>query len=897
MPVRRPAAALALVFFLGLPFSPAPAQSPPSAPPAPQARTLPNGLKVVVIEDHAAPVVQVHMWYRFGALDETPGKTGLAHALEHMMFRGTHDLSSAGIDDMVSRVGGEVNAETENEMTHFYFVVPSDRTDMIVHLEADRMRGLKLDPADWNLERSAVLTEYAEKHSNPVSAFIFDVNQRVYPNSRLGSTSLGEKADIERATVADLRKYYDEWYRPNNATLVVAGDVVPDAVFASAERWFGQIPSAPLPARRQYVLAPAKGASYVDRSNYPYTIVDEAYAAPGDAKPYEHDQVRNDVALGALFNPRGPFRQALVESGLTLGYDPVPMEDRRASVVHVMLIVAPGHTPAQVRAAYEKTMAQALAKGLDPDLFAASKRSELASMTYARDSIVGLGDAVGANMVFPGDTDPSQFDALYGAITRDEATDVARHVYAKASVVAVLEPGQSSPATARPPENVTSSVSDNFGSRVSNGPIVQPDWMKEALAKPLALRSAVDPTLTTLPNGLHLLVQRIPTNPTVFIDGIVRTSPSFDPPGKEGLGQVTSTLMDWGSAKYDYDAQRKAGDDLAADLSFGTAFSAHGRSSDFPKLLDVLADDVRRPLLPADKFDLVRSQLAAFAGRRALQAGYEAQRLFDNALYPAGDPVLHVASERTISNVTLDDVKAYDAKYIRPDLTTLVVVGDVDPAEVKRQVEAEFGDWASSGTRPDPHLPPIPLPEPQTQVVTTAGQDTTVELGAPALARTSPDFDSLSLANAIYGGNGSLDSRLFREVRERRGLVYGASSELDADRDRGTFTVSFSAVPSKIDAAEAVVRAELKRMQTDDVGADELARAKIRIVATQLNAEQATSTIAGDLLRIGLDDLAPSYYATLANRYAQITAGDVRHAAATYFHPDNLVEVRIGPPT
>jgi zinc protease len=898
MLVRRLAAALIAVALLGSPLAPLPAQAAPAAQtaaPAPQTRTLANGLKIVVIEDHAAPVAQIHMWYRFGALDETPGKTGLAHALEHMMFRGTHDLSAAGLDDMTARFGGEVNAQTENEMTHFYFVVPSDRVDTIVHLEADRMRGLKLDPADWNLERGAVLAEYAEKHSNPVSSFIYDVNQRVYPNSRLGSTSLGAKADIERATVADLRRYYDAWYRPNNATLTVAGDVHAADVFAAAQRWFGPIASARLPARRTYALHPATGASYTDRSNYPYTIVDEAYAAPGNAKPYEHDQVRNDVALGAMFNPRGAFR-ALVERGLVLAYNPTPLEDRRASVVHVMLIVAPGHTPTEVRTAYEKIMADVLAKGLDEDLFDASKRSQLASMTYARDSIVGLGDAVGANMVFPGDTDPSEFDALYGAITRAESTAVARHVYAKASVVAVLQPGPSRAENAAPPANVTSSVSDSFGDRTSNGPLVQPDWMKAALAKPLTLRSAVDPVVTTLPNGLRLLVQRVATNPTVFIDGIVRTSPSFDPSGKEGLGEVTSALMDWGSAKYDYDAQRKLADDRAAEISFGTSFAAHGRARDFAPLLGALADDVRHPLLPNDKFDLVRSQLAAFAGRRALQAGFEAQRLFDAALYPAGDPALRVASERSIASVTLADVKAFHAQYVRPDLTTLVVVGDVDPAQVAQEVQRAFGDWTATGPKPDPHLPAIPLPSPQTRNVMTASQDVTVQLGAPALSRTSPDYDSLTLANAIYGGGGSMESRLFREVREKRGLVYGATSALAANRDRGTFTVSFSAVPSKIDAAEALVRSELKRMQTDEVSADELARAKTRIVATQLNAEQATSSIAGDLLRIGLDELPTSYYATLAERYASITAADVRRAAQAWFHPENLVEVRIGPP-
>ncbi|HEY0393729.1 MAG TPA: pitrilysin family protein [Candidatus Elarobacter sp.] len=896
MLLRRLAAALAAAMLLCSPLVPLTARAAQAAQtPAPQARTLANGLKVVVIEDHAAPVAQVHMWYRFGALEETPGKTGLAHALEHMMFRGTKDVSSAGIDDMTARLGAEVNAQTENEMTHYYFVIPADRVETIVHLEADRMRNLKLDPKDWNLERGAVLTEYAEKKSNPVSSFIFNVNQRVYPGSRLGSTSLGEKADIEKATVADLRRYYDEWYRPNNATLVVTGDVHADEVFADAQRWFGPIASAKLPQRRSYAVKPAAGTSYTERSSYPYTIVDEAYAAPGNAKPHEHDQVRNDVAIGALFNPRGPFR-ALVERGLILSYDPTPLEDRRASVVHVMLIVAPGHTPAEVRAAYEKTMADALAKGIDPDLFDASKRSELASMTYARDSIVGLGDAIGANMVFPGDTDPSEFDALYGAITREESNAVARRVYAKASVVAILQPGPSDARAAQQPSGVTSSVTDNFGDRTSNGPLVQPAWMKAGLAKPLALRSSVAPVVTTLPNGMRLLVQRVATNPTVFIDGLVRTSPQFDPRGKEGVGELTSALMDYGSAKYDYDAQRKAADDRAATLSFGTGFAAHGRSRDFPALLDLVADDVRRPALPADKFQLVRSQLAAYAGRRALQAGYEAERQFNAALYPAGDPVLRIPTERSIAALSLDDVKAYHAQYVRPDLTTLVVVGDVDPAEVAQQVQRAFGDWTAAGPAPETHLPAIPLPSPQTRVVTTAAQDVTVQLGAPALPRTSPDYDPLTLANAIYAGDGAIGSRLFREVREKRGLVYGASSALHANRDRGTFTVSFTAVPSKIDAAEAIVRSELKRMQTEEVSADELAGAKTRVVATQLNAEQATSAIAGDLLRIGLDDLPTTYYSTLAARYAAITAADVQHAAQTWFHPDNLVSVRIGPP-
>ena len=641
---------------------------------------------------------------------------------------------------------------------------------------------------------------------------------------------------------------------------------------------------------------PASGATLAIKAEFPFTIVDEAFAAPGNAPATEHDQLRNDIALYAMTNPRGPYRAALVDSGLTLGILPAPLEDRRASIVHALLIVAPGHTADEVRAAFEKTTAALLAKGLDPGFIAAAKRSSIAELTYARDSIVGLGNGIGEGYVFPGDTDPSRYAALIDAITPDEVNAVARTVYAKAAVITTLEPTTTDPTKFKPPSNLSSGVSDSFGERVPNGPVVQPAWLKAALAKPLDLRSAVNPVVTTLPNGLKLLVQRVASNPTVFVRGVVRTAPTYDPAGKEGLGTITSGLMNWGSAKYDFGAQRKLADDHAAQLSFGTTFSAHGRAEDVTTLLDALADDVRHPLFPADRLALGKTQATAVASRRALDPQYRTQRAFLEALYPAGDPALREDTAASIASITLDDVKVYHAKYIRPDTTTLVVVGDIDPATIAREVTARFGGWTADGATPDPHLPAIPLPAPKKQNVETPAQDISVQLGAPALPRTSPDYDALRLANEIYGG-GSFDARLFREVRVKRGLVYGAYSSLQAGRDRGTLTITFRAVPSKVDAADAVVRAELKQMQTERVSADELARAKTKVIATTIDAEQATGTIAGDLMRIGQDDLPTSYFATLTQRYAKITPADIQRVSKLYFHPDNMVEVRTGPKT
>ena len=145
------------------------------------------------------------------------------------------------------------------------------------------MRNLKLDPKDWSLERGAVLQEWAQDHSNPIFSFIFGTGAAVYPGSRLGETALGEKVDIEKASVADLRRYYDEWYRPNDATLIVTGDVHASAIFAAAAKYFGTIPSHPLPARKQYAVTPAHDATTSTKAEFPFTLVDEAYAAPGTA--------------------------------------------------------------------------------------------------------------------------------------------------------------------------------------------------------------------------------------------------------------------------------------------------------------------------------------------------------------------------------------------------------------------------------------------------------------------------------------------------------------------------------------------------------------------------------------------------------------------------------------
>src|SRR5260370_40480366 len=262
------------------------AHAPPGRPGAPatnvaaHVETLQNGLRAVVVEDPAAPVAVVNVWYRFGAAYETPEKTGLAHALEHMMFRGTHELSSSGLDDWGARLSATVNAQTTSEFTRYDLSLPADRVDAALHLEADRMHDLKLDAADWDKERGAVLQEWAQDYSNPLFQLGTALQEKLYPNSALGKSALGARGDVEHATVADLRAYYETWYGPNNATVVVTGDVDPPAVFASARRWFAPLASRPVPEVTLRRPPAATGVVTRIKADYPFTVVDLAYAAP-----------------------------------------------------------------------------------------------------------------------------------------------------------------------------------------------------------------------------------------------------------------------------------------------------------------------------------------------------------------------------------------------------------------------------------------------------------------------------------------------------------------------------------------------------------------------------------------------------------------------------------------
>ena len=854
----------------------------------PHVTMLPNGMRIVTVVDRAAPAVQTSLWYRFGASDETAGKTGLAHALAHMMFRGTAALSGSGLDDIFTRLGAQENATTTNDATRFSFLVPAKDLDLTLYVEADRMQHLPLDDATWQSERAAIVAENDATLSQPLTRLYDRVCHAAGPARVCALAPLGDRGDLERITTADLRTAYQTYYAPNNATLAIVGDIDEDAALATARLAFEGIARRDVPKRRMGVPFFASGAKVDLPGDFPYEIVDLAYPAAGSS---DRDSGALGIIDAVINNPRSDFYKGLIRSGYTLGYSTQYDRNTDGGLYHVFIVVSPGHSSAQARNAFVDILASTIDVGFPADLVAAARRNTDRDALFARDSMAGIADRIGYTIAVDGAT-PSRDDRV-AQITATDLVRVARKFLQTPAVTGLLTPAPGAAAIAPAPP--ATSVSDDFTRRTPSGPIVEARWVRAAIAPAAPIVSRAQPTSFVLPNGLRIVVATVRGNPTVYVTGAVETSPRLDPPGKTGLGAVVAELVARGSARYNSDAARKVADDLGASLDLGTSFSARGRATDLGALLDVVADDLAHPAFTQASLASVRARTLLAIRERDGDVDYRANREFATELFGVGDASLREPTHATIASIGLADVSAYARANVRPDLTTISIVGDVDFESVRAIVTARFGQWQRNGSRPAIASEPLRPAHAATHYIVADRRSIAVHLGLPAVARSHADYDDLAVLSELLGGDGGYDTRLVHHLHTERSLVFDATSMLVADRDRGWLDIRLTTTPANARDAVAGVRRELERLLRDPVGPFELERARSKIVARTLLAEQATATIAARVGQIARDGLPLDDDATLGARYAAIDGARLLRAANRYLHPDNLIEIDEGP--
>ncbi len=850
---------------------------------------LANGMRVVIVENHLAPVVTTMVNYLVGSNETPKGFPGTAHAQEHMMFRGSPGLSADQLAEISAAIGGSFNADTQQTVTQYFFSTPAEDLDLALHIEAIRMRGVDDSQKLWDKERGAIEQEVAQDYSNPFFKFYKKMLGALYKGTPLANPGLGTRPSFDKTTGAMLKQFHDQWYAPNNAILVIVGDVNPQKALAEAKSLFGDIPSKTLPARPEIHLQPVKSETLDIPSDFPFGLAAIAFRMPGTNSP---DYAAAEVLSDVLSSQRGSL-YALVPQGKALfaqfGLDAMP----QAAAGMTMVGFPKGANAKALVKEVRKILEADLKNGLPADLVTAAKRHELAQEEMQKNSVSGLAFAWSQAVAIEGRTSPADDVAAIQAVTPEAVNRVAhKYLDLDHAIIAILPPQPSG----KPISHSSFGGTESFGSK-NVKPVKLPSWASQALARLNVPRSTTHPVVSTLPNGIKLIVQPESVSDTVSVYGQIKNNPLLEAPkGQDGVNGVLGRLFSFGTTTLDRLAFQKALDDIAADESAGTSFSLSVLAGHFDRGVQLLADNELHPALPARAFKIMQRQQARYLVGQLQSPGYLAGRARRKALFPKTDPTLRQATPKTVSALTLAQIKDYYKHVFRPDLTTIVVIGKVTPEQAKSTIEKYFGAWKAEGPKPDTVLPAVPANEASATTVPDKSrvQDAVTLAETLPINRFSPDYYALRLGNEVLGG-GFYASRLGQDLRESTGLVYYVGSSLDAGKTRTVYSVEYGCDPPNVSKARTLVVKDLKEMQTKPVPSDRLNRAKAILLRRIPLAESSVGSIArGWISRvdIGLPLDAPQI---AARHYLALDGKQVEKAFAKHLRTGDLVQIVQGP--
>ncbi len=866
------------------------AAPPPGGSPLPLQTTLANGLRVILLPDRLAPVATVAIVYGAGSNEDT--LPGLAHATEHMMYRGTSDVTATQFADIANRMGAQYNASTGNEYTDFYFKIPSAYVGLALRLEADRMTGAAIREADWATERKAIEQEVRAHESVPGAKIDAKLGALFYgPGNLLARPTVGTIDGFEKMQASDIAAFYHAWYHPNDATVIVAGDIDPQAALAQVRGAFDAIPSAPLPPRAVVSLGPLVSSTLADTVDLPFPICALIFRAPSATAP----EYASALVLNQVFNSRRGALAELGTSGKLLGalslYSALP-ETGSSFLVGVP---ARAGSASDAAALLAQTLANYRTGGVPHDLVAAARFRLLSDQAYENASISGLA----FRWVYAVGQRQESADAVYDAIAKvsDDDVDATLKTYYAPDhqLTALLSPSSFAPSAHVDPKAAVENVAYK---PTQNEPL--PAWASAALDVPLTVpASRSSDTIVHLANGLTVVVRRESVAPTAILRGEIVTSPElYEPAGREGVATLTTALLPYGTTAYDRVAYQAELDGIAASASLGDSFELEVGAKNFDRGVQLLADGMLHPAFSQSAFDVLKAQMVQAVGDADKLPAVRASAAESDALYPPGDPRRRRATAKSVAAIGLGDVRRWYAFAFRPDLTTIAVVGDVEPAEAVATVRKYFGGWRAFGKMPTFRYPSIPERAAKSETITVkspaATQSDVTLKQVFDLAKSDRDYVPLLLANTMLSGEGT-GSLLFEEVRTHRGYVYNVSSNIDVERGRATFTVNYQSNPGDVDRAQASVVSVIERLRAAPLSAVDLQRAKALLIAERVLPLDSYAGVASDLLSTAQYGTTAAESDRFWKALVATTPAQVEAAMRAHVRPKHFLRVIVAP--
>jgi len=875
--------------------------------------TLPNGLTVLVHTDRKAPVVGVSVWYKVGSKNEPRGKTGFAHLFEHLMFNGSENAPEDFFTPLKEVGATDANGTTWFDRTNYYETVPKAALDRALMLESDRMGHLlgAVTQEKLDNQRGVVQNEKRQGDNAPFGLIEYEEFETLYPAGHpYHHTTIGSMADLDSASLADVKGWFRDHYGPNNAILVLAGDIDAATAKAKVEKWFGAIPAGPAvqPVSVPVPTLPAPIARTV-QDRVATTRVYRMWAIPGlDNPDYLPLQV-GGLILGGLASSR--LDDALVRGAQTAVSASAHADVFAQGGQFIMEAdVKPGADPAKVGAALDAELTRLMTEGPTADELARAATSFAASEIRSLESVGGGGGkaaTLAEGLLYSGD--PANYRKeleaaakLTPAAVRDAmAKWLKRPVFALTVVPgnrtgggearggdAALPPAAPAPAVTA----AAATTVDADRSKIPSGGEVP------TLDFPAIER-------TSLKNGIKVVFARRSAVPVVSVRVSFDAGYAADPKDARGTTSLLLRLMNEGTTSLDSSALARAKETLGASINGvglpdSTAFELNALVPNLAPSLDLLADYVRHPALDPAELERVRAQqLSTIQSERTDPYSLASRVLYPTIYGPAhpyGYAPTGTGEADVVKKLTRADLAAFHTRWLRPDQATIYVVGDTTLGQVVPLLEKSFGNWPANRMAPPvkDFSSPIPAPQPRIVLIDRPGSPQSMILGGEVIsAKGTDDTVTLRTANDVLGGD--FLSRMNTNLRETKGWSYGVSSLISDRADRLLFAVY---APVQTDQTGPSIR-ELQGEMTRYLGAkgttpEETALATQGSARELPGAFETSGAVLDGIAKIETYKRPDNYYATLPARYRAMTPADLDAAARKIIDPSRIVWVVVG---
>lgn len=802
---------------------------------------LANGLKVLLFPDASRPTVTVNMTYLVGSRHENYGETGMAHLLEHLLFKGAK--KNPDITRQFSERGMQFNGTTSLDRTNYFevFQASQENLDWALQMEADRMVNSFISAKDLASEMTVVRNEYESGENQPAAVLFKRMQSIAYDWHSYGRSTIGNRSDIENVRIANLQAFYRTYYQPDNAVLLVAGKFEPRATLATINRLFGAIPKPKRTLPPFWTVEPTQDGerSFVVRRQGDIQFVALGYKIPSDLHPEAEALGFASEILGDA--PNGRLHKLLVETGKASQVFSFGQTGYAPGLQFFGAVVKKGEPLEPVREALTQAVEELASKPPTEEELERVRRSWLNTVERSLNDPQQVGVALSEPIAL-GDWRLFFLSRdRVGKVTAEQVAAAASRYYLRSNRVTGSFIPEDAPRRAVLPAAPTADEAlQDFKPAASTLVAEDFDPSQQNIMKRTTLTTAGGVKLALLPKKNR--------GETVTVDLRQHFGDVKSLFGKAPLLDLTSAMLMRGTTRYTRAELADAFDKLK--MTGGPTHFQTTRAN-LAEALKLAAHVLKEPAFPESEFEQLRQQrlVGLEAGRNEPQvvAWRALARHFEQ--YPRGD----VRHSRTldeeiedIRSARLDDVKAFHRAFHGASPAEMAIVGDFDPKEIAPLVDSLFGAWRA----PQPSAPILgeyaDVPAGQA-TLDTPDKENGFYVGGMNLDLNveDPDYPALMLANYIFG-EGGLKSRLMDRIRQKDGLSYGGGSNLSAgtlDRSGG-FMISAIAAPQNLERLDAAVREELARAVKEGFTAEELAGAKSGLIQQRLQSRTDDAALA-----------------------------------------------------